>query len=228
MRNKVWMSLLVVAVFAAACVPQAQPAAEVVEMPATEFPAPAEEMEETLVEEPGVEEPAPVEEPVPVEEAPAEEMAPEPLVLSIPRDFQINLYQGQDVYGGTTVPLSSIFAEGKPVVVNFYAGQCPLCNTELPAMQAAYNQYSSQVNFVLVDIGPFVGLGTEQDGMNMLANLGIQIPGGSTPDVDVLRDYGVFGTPAVSFFNPDGSLHYQHNGVISEAQIVEQLSGLVQ
>ncbi len=217
MRRKMWVSLIVLAVLSTACMPKLQPEPEAV---------PQVEEQPAVVEEPVVEEAiTAVEEPV---EPVMEEMNTEPAALSIPRDFEIKLYQGQDMFGGATVPISAVFAEGKPVVINFYAGLCPLCNVELPAMQAAYAQYNEQVNFVIVDIGPFVGLGSEQDGINMIGNLGVTIPGGSISDADVLRDYGVFGTPAVSFFHPDGTLSFQHNGVMSEAQINEQVAGLIQ
>jgi thiol-disulfide isomerase/thioredoxin len=234
MYRKVMVSLIVLAVLSMACMPKAQPEPEVVmpEAPQVEEAAPVEMEEQPVVAEEPVAEEVVVEEAMPEEETPEEpaieEMNTEPVVLSIPRDFEIKLYQGQEMYSGATVPISTLFAEGKPVVVNFYAGLCPLCNVELPAMQAAYNKYNDQVKFVIVDIGPFVGLGSEQDGINMIANLGVTIPGGSISDLDVIRDYGVFGTPAVSIFNPDGSLYFQHNGVMSEAQIDEQIAGLVQ
>jgi thiol-disulfide isomerase/thioredoxin len=227
MRRKIWVSLIVLAVISAACMPKAQPEPEAV------MPEPPQAEEQPVeVEEPVVVEEAVVEEVMPAVEEPVEpvmeEMNAEPVALSIPRDFEIKLYQGQDRFGVATVPISAVFAEGKPVVINFYAGLCPLCNVELPAMQTAYYQYKEQVNFVIVDIGPFVGLGSEQDGINMIGNLGVTIPGGSISDADVLRDYGVFGTPAVSFLHPDGALSFQHNGVMSEAQINDQVARLVQ
>jgi thiol-disulfide isomerase/thioredoxin len=146
----------------------------------------------------------------------------------IPGEFEIKLYQGQGVYGSDVVSISSIFAEGKPVVINFYAGMCPTCIVELPRLQTAYEEYGDQVNFVLVDIGPFVGLGTERDGANMLEAVKTDIPGGTPLSVEVIRDYGILGTPSVLFFFPDGTLHLQYAGLMQEVQIAEAIAAILQ
>ena len=151
-----------------------------------------------------------------------------PAEFSIPGEFEIKLYQGQDVYGGDVVSISSIFAEGKPVVINFYAGMCPTCIVELPRLQTASDQYGDQVNFILVDIGPFVGLGTERDGANMLEAVKADIPGGTPLSVEVIRDYGILGTPSVLFFFPDGTLHLQYAGLMQEVQIAEAIAAILQ
>lgn len=158
----------------------------------------------------------------------AEVMGVESVDFSIPGEFEIKLYQGQDVYGSDVVSISSIFAEGKPVVINFYAGMCPTCIVELPRMQAAYEKYGDQVNFVLVDIGPFVGLGTERDGTNMLTAVKVGIPGGCADDVQVVRDYEVLGTPAAAFYFPDGTLHFQYAGLMTEELIDDTIINLLQ
>jgi thiol-disulfide isomerase/thioredoxin len=200
MRSKLLVSFVLVTVLIAACTPQAVPEVTQVEVPASEDAA-----------EPAV-----------------AESSVQSVDFSIPGEFEIKLYQGQDVYGGEVVSISSIFAEGKPVVINFYAGMCPTCIVELPRMQVAYEKYGEQVNFVLVDIGPFVGLGTELDGTNMLTAVKVQIPGGCADDVQVVRDYEVLGTPAAAFYYPDGTLSSQHAGLMSEELIDETIAKLLQ
>jgi thiol-disulfide isomerase/thioredoxin len=170
---------------------------------------------------------SPVEEAV-VEKPAVADASAKPAEFAIPGEFEIKLYQGQDVYGGDVVAISSIFAEGKPVVINFYAGMCPTCIVELPRMQTAYEKYGEQVNFVLVDIGPFVGLGTERDGTNMLSAVKVGIPGGCADNVQVVRDYEVLGTPSAAFYYPDGSLFFQHAGLMSDEQIDETIASLLQ
>ena len=165
---------------------------------------------------------------VAVEKPAATNVAAPPAEFSVPGEFEIKLYQGQEVYGGDVVSISSIFAEGKPVVINFYAGLCPTCIVELPRLQAACDQYGDQVNFVLVDIGPFVGLGTEVDGANMLEAVKADIPGGTPLSVEVIRDYGILATPSVLFFFPDGTLHLQYAGLMQEEQIAEAIAAILQ
>ena len=89
--------------------------------------------------------------------------APEGASVELDGDFEIAFYQGADTLGGDPVRFSELFGQGKPVVLNLWAGLCPICRTEMPELQAAYEKYGERVLFVGVDIGPFVGLGDEDD-----------------------------------------------------------------
>lgn len=216
MRKKTGWVLIIGAIILSACAPQA--ITEIVsEVPQIEAPAAL-----VLDDSPAAIET--LEEAAPVMNAPALMVDQ----VSLPRDFEVKLYQGQESYGNDAVLLSTVFMAGKPVVVNYFAGLCSLCRKELPELQMMYEQYGDRVNFVLVDIGPYVGLGSEQDGIALLTNLGVTIPAGSLSDGDVLRTYQVFGTPALQFFLPDGSLQFQRGGLLSAAQIEEQILGLLQ
>ena len=62
---------------------------------------------------------------------------PTPLPLAnAERDaaFEITVYQGADVLGGQSVRFSEVFAQGKPVVLNTWAGPCPICRNEMPEL----------------------------------------------------------------------------------------------
>jgi len=89
--------------------------------------------------------------------------APEGASVELDGDFEIAFYQGADTLGEASVKFSELFGQGKPVVLNLWAGLCPICWTEMPELQAAYEKYGERVLFVGVDIGPFVGLGDEDD-----------------------------------------------------------------
>jgi len=143
-------------------------------------------------------------------------------------DFEIAVYQGEDILGGNPVRFSQVFAQGKPVVLNLWAGLCPICRTEMPELQAAHEKYGDRVLFVGVDIGPFVGLGDEDDALALLDELEITFPAGSTPDASVLRDYRVLGTPATYFFRPDGEVIQQWNGFLSGDQLEDYIGALLE
>jgi thiol-disulfide isomerase/thioredoxin len=153
---------------------------------------------------------------------------PETVNVELDSDLEIVVYQGEDILGGQTVRLSEILAQGKPVVLNMWAGLCPICRAEMPGLQRAYEKYEESVLIIGVDIGPFVGLGSEADARALLGELGITFPAGTTPDVSVLRDYQILGTPTTIFFQPDGEIVQQWSGRLTEVQLDEAIQALLQ
>jgi len=143
-------------------------------------------------------------------------------------DFDIIVYQGEDVLGGQKVRFSEVLAQGKPVVVDWWAGLCPICRAEMPKLEEAYNRYGDRVLFIGVDIGPFVGLGSEEDGRALLDELGITFPAGATPDATVMRDYRILGTPTTIFLKPNGEVIRRRAGILTEDQLNEFIETLIE
>ena len=110
------------------------------------------------------------------------------------------------------------------MVLSLWAGLCPICRAEMPKVQKTYPQYEDKVLLIGIDIGPFVGLGTKEDGLALLDELGITYPAGTTSDASVMRDYQVLGTPTTLFLKPNGEIIQRRIGLLSEAQ----LSGFVE
>lgn len=54
---------------------------------------------------------------------------------------------------GAAVDLAAAFVGRRPVVVEFWATWCPICEALLPRMQAAQRRYGTQVAFVVVGVG---------------------------------------------------------------------------
>jgi thiol-disulfide isomerase/thioredoxin len=143
-------------------------------------------------------------------------------------DFEIIVYQGEDVLGGQEVRFSEVLAQGKPVVLDMWAGLCPICRAEMPKLQEAYDKYGDRVLIVGVDIGPFVGLGSEEDGRALLDELEITFPAGTTPDATVMRDYRILGTPTTIFFKPNGEVIRRRAGIMTEDQLNEFIETLLE
>jgi thiol-disulfide isomerase/thioredoxin len=53
---------------------------------------------------------------------------------------------------GNAVDLAQLIGK-KPVLVEFWATWCPVCAALLPRMQAAYQRYGTQVDFLVVGVG---------------------------------------------------------------------------
>ena len=134
-------------------------------------------------------------------------------------DFQFSVYQGAEVLGGNELRLSDL--EGKPLVLNFWAGLCPPCRAEMPDLQEFHNKYGDRITLFGLDVGPFTGLGSNQSGRELLAELGITYPAGFTTDGSVVREYKVLGMPSTIFITADGKIFRSWTGLLNAAKLLE-------
>jgi thiol-disulfide isomerase/thioredoxin len=143
-------------------------------------------------------------------------------------DFEIMMYQGQDEVGGQKLRLSQVLSKRKPVVLNFFAGLCPPCRVELPDLQKRYEAGGKDRYIMLaVDIGPYTGLGTRDDGKAVLQALGITFPAGTVFDEDILTAYKIFGMPSTFFITPDGMIIRKQIGLLTPDQIDAYIAELL-
>ena len=126
--------------------------------------------------------------------------------VNLPLDFDIDFYGEKNVSKESIIRVSSLFVEDKPVVLNFWAGLCPPCRAEMPNIQSIYPEYREKVAIFGIDIGPFVGLGTREDGEKLIQNLGITYPTGSTLENEIVIAYEISGMPTTIFLLPQGKL----------------------
>jgi thiol-disulfide isomerase/thioredoxin len=106
-------------------------------------------------------------------------------------DFDIDLYQGEQELGARELKFSQVFAPGKPVVLNLWAGLCPTCRFKLPLLQEAYAKREQEVVFLGVDIGPFTGLGLgglDLDEGKRLARRVVELIGNGTVGYTLITD----------------------------------------
>lgn len=138
-------------------------------------------------------------------------------------DFRIVAYQGDDVLGGHESVFSHVTSHGKPVVLNFFAGQCPPCRAEMPGFQRVADEFQGRVIFVGVDIGPYVHLGTHEDARALLSQLKMRYPAAYAVDSAPLTIYGVQSMPTTVVFDSKGQVVETHSGIFTEAQLRERL-----
>ena len=139
-------------------------------------------------------------------------------------DFRISLYQGQEEFGATEISLSDL--EGKPVVLNYWAGLCPPCRAEMPEFQEFRDEYQGRVILVGVDLGQFLRLGSKENAQKLLAELGVSYAAGFTDDGSVVESHRVLGLPTTIFITAEGNLHKKWDGVLNRdklSEIAEQM-----
>lgn len=142
-------------------------------------------------------------------------------------DFELILYRGSEVLGGENLKFYSLFGTGKPVVLNFWAGLCPPCRAEMPELQRVYEEHQGKFILVGVDVGPFVGLGSREDGKALLQELNITFPTGTTFDPKMVRNYGILGMPTTVFITPKGKIFRQWTGILTKQKLEELVEGLL-
>jgi thiol-disulfide isomerase/thioredoxin len=142
-------------------------------------------------------------------------------------DFQITVYQGTDVVGGDKINLSDVLGQGKPVVLNFWAGRCPPCRGEMPGFQNVYDELKDQFILLGVDIGPYVGLGSREDGKQLLRDLDITYPVGTTFDASTVARYRIRGMPTTVFLTPTGEIVDTHAGFLDTTTLRSKLQNLL-
>ncbi len=143
-----------------------------------------------------------------------------PFGLNANLDFPISLYQGDDILGATEINFSDLF-QGKLVVLNFWAGLCPPCRAEIPDFQRFHEKFGDRVILFGLDVGPFTGLGSNQNGRELIEELGVSYPAGSTTNGNVVREYRILGMPSTIFMTRDGEIFRSWVGILNEAKLVE-------
>jgi thiol-disulfide isomerase/thioredoxin len=130
--------------------------------------------------------------------------------------FPIVAYRGADTMGAEELDFSQLLGTGTPVVLNFWAGQCPPCRAEMPAFQAVYDRYADEFLLVGVDIGPFIGLGTRESAIELLDELDISYPTAYALDARAVQDNDVLGMPTTIFYDGAGEVVARHTGLLTE------------
>ena len=128
-------------------------------------------------------------------------------------DLTVNLYQHEDPMDTASLKLRDL--RGKPVVLNFWAGLCPPCRAEMPDLQLFHDQFKNEITLIGVDLGPHLGLGTQNDAENLLKSLNITYITGSPDDSDVIIDYDVLAMPTTVFIDSHGNIFRKWIGLLN-------------
>lgn len=143
-------------------------------------------------------------------------------------DFILNMYFGADEVGGESIAFDDLIArEDRPIMLNFWAGNCPPCRAEMPALQASWERFGDDVLFIGVDIGPYVNLGTYGQGKDLVEELGITYPTGNTGNRTIVTDWRVASMPTTFFLNRDGRVQDSVLGAMTLSRLNQKILALI-
>ncbi len=142
-------------------------------------------------------------------------------------DFKFVSYNTDGVLSGGQQSLSDVLDLGKPVVLNFWGGDCPPCRAEMPDFQTVADQFKGQVIFLGIDVGPFTSLGSHESARALLNDLNITYPTAYAVDEKPLLDYNLQGVPTTVLITKDHTIKTTKSGLISKSELISDVESLV-
>lgn len=137
-------------------------------------------------------------------------------------DYDARVYTGQ----GDPATLSEI-ADGKPLVINFWATWCPYCVQELPDFQEIYRAYGDRVSFAFVDVADGTRE-TAEGAAAWLADNGFDdLPVYYDNDLEAATMYGARSLPTTVLVSADGEILAVSAGMIDPVLLRDALDSLV-
>ena len=113
---------------------------------------------------------------------------------------------------GNQVNLSDFF--GKPIVLNFWASWCGICQNEMPDFEKAYQELGEEVQFLMVNLTDGFSE-TISSAKTFLEETGYTFPVYFDTLSDATRTYRAYSIPRTFFLDRNGSIVTKHIGMIS-------------
>ncbi len=120
-----------------------------------------------------------------------------------------------------SVNTSTLFTEGKPALINYWFSNCQPCKREMPALQAAFAQYGTQVSFF--------GINTQDSpeiASSFVEDIGVTYKILRDPNGESVVANGVSTFPTTFFVNAAGTIIKQIAGELTADDITAALKEL--
>ena len=125
---------------------------------------------------------------------------------------------------GNAVQLSDFF--GKPIVLNFWASWCGPCKAEMPDLEAAWQAYGEDIQFVTVNLTDG-RQETVESATAYIAQQGYTFPVYYDTAMSAAQAYGVNSIPRTYFIDADGTLVSAVKQMVTAQQLQEGIDALL-
>lgn len=119
-------------------------------------------------------------------------------------------------FGGATTDLGAY--RGTPMVVNFWAHDCPPCIREMPALERVHQDAGGTVAFVGLAVQD-----REDEARRLADQTGVSYDLGFDASGQLITDLGGINLPTTVFVDADGTIVDAHAGEISEAELRDEI-----
>lgn len=126
---------------------------------------------------------------------------------------------------GEEVALSDLF--GKPIVLNFWATWCGFCKEEMPMIQKIYEEFSEDVEFVLLDMVDG-GKETVEKAAAYIEEMGFTFPVYYDTKQEGAYAYYVNSLPLTYFIDAKGNLVVYAKGQMTEKMLRKGISMILE
>lgn len=136
-------------------------------------------------------------------------------------DFDATVYSDL----GDATPLTKL-ADGRPLVINFWATWCPYCIDEMDDFQAIYDDYSDRVAFAFVDATDG-NRETIEDAKAWVESHSYTLPFYYDIQRQAVAAFGIGAFPTTVVVAPDGEILAISSGRIDDALMRSALDSLL-
>ena len=126
---------------------------------------------------------------------------------------------------GEPLRLSDI-ADGRPLVINFWATWCPYCIQEMPDFQEIWRDYGDRVAFAFID-STDGSRETKDSARAWLEQNGLELPAYYDEDLEATTSFGVWALPMTVVVAADGEILTVSAGAIDPTLLRGALGTLV-
>ncbi len=128
---------------------------------------------------------------------------------------------------GAEVTLADRLADGKPIVLNFWATWCGPCKSELPAFDKAAAEYADRVTFMMLNMTD--GYQETVDGVKeFMEDNGYTFPVYFDTNYSAAIPYGANSIPLTYFVTSDGVVVGGYMGAMLEETLYNYLEQLLE